>query len=108
MRGRTIELPIKGTVRKPELVWKDTVSGLTDVLTTGGILEELGLGSKDAEPGAEDEGPAALLDQADRLWEAGRRVEAAAIYTKIRADHRVSLTYALNRDKVKRRAKYQE
>ena len=37
-----------------------------------------------------------------------KKVEAAEIYKRIRSEFKVSLTYALNRDRIKKRGKYRE
>ena len=42
----------------------------------------------------------------DELWSQGKRKEAAALYLRLREDFKLSLTYALNKDRIKDRAKY--
>ncbi len=48
-------------------------------------------------------GAADLLKEADRLWDAGDKVEAGKLYTRIRNDFPLSPTYLLNKSRVKSR-----
>jgi hypothetical protein len=125
LRGETVTLPIKGTVTRPSLDVKGALKDLALKAAGRGILE--GLGGEEAREGEEEKGlgetlrerlgeevgiggtgedPAKLLADADRLWDAGQKVEAAALYSKIREEHKLSLVYTLNRDRIKERAKY--
>jgi hypothetical protein len=111
LEGRTIALPITGTTQRPELEWDEALKDLTESLGPRDLLEELGIdtglpGSSTGEEEGDD--PAALLARANRLWEEDRKVEAAALYRRIREDHKLSLVYALNRDRIKRRGKHGE
>ena len=57
--------------------------------------------------GAKDD-PGSLLSQADDLWNAGKKSEAAAIYKRLRDDFKLSVVYALNKDRIKDRSRWQE
>ncbi len=119
VRGQTIEVPIGGTVTRPKLELDETLKSLALQAAQKGLLEKLGgeIGGGDdgagdlgdvlgigKKPEAED--PAKLLADADKLWDQGKKAEAAAIYRKIREEHKVSLVYTLNRDRIKKRAEY--
>lgn len=105
LEGQTIDVPIGGTVTRPKL--EIDLFALAGDLAKDALKNELkgalGLGNE-----ATGEDPATLLKQADALWDQGKRVEAAAIYKKIRSEYKVSLVYALNRDRIKDRSKYRE
>ena len=118
LEGETLSLPLLGSVTRPRLDWKTAVQELARTalrneardLIDDKLEEELGGGLDDLLGGVlgqgGDEDPSALLTEADRLWNAGKKVEAAAIYKKIREDHKLSLVYTLNRDRIKKRGKY--
>ena len=113
LAGRTLVLPIGGTATSPDLDWNDSLeklakdalqdelSGEVDELEQR-LREEVGglLGG-----GGGDDDPAQLLRRADELWEAGTKAEAQVLYKRIREDFKLSPTYLLNRDKIKKRAK---
>jgi hypothetical protein len=98
VKGTVIQLPIRGTVTKPELEWRAALSQLA----RGNVQDEL-----DDLIGQQDDAEA-LFEQANRLWDANKKNEAAAIYQRIREEFKISVTYALNRKRIKKRAKYQE
>lgn len=104
LAGQTIEVPIGGTVKRPRLEWKDTLTDLAKRLATSELTERLGL------PGVPGKDPAAdpeeLLRRADELWDRGEKAEAAKLYEELHDDHKVSLVYLLNRDKIKDRSKW--
>ncbi|MEM1451518.1 MAG: hypothetical protein AAGI22_20555 [Planctomycetota bacterium] len=50
-----------------------------------------------------DAEPADLLKEADRLWDAGKKQDAATIYRRIRKDFPLSPTYLFNKKKIKGR-----
>ncbi len=116
LRGQKIELPIGGTVTKPKLDVKGALKDLALQAAQQGLLEGLGgLGgggdareeSSGEKPRGGTEDPARLLADADALWKEGRKVEAAAIYERLRDEHKLSLVYLLNRDHIKKRAEYE-
>ena len=47
--------------------------------------------------------PAAILREADELWEAGKKKKARKLYEELRDEHRHTLVYLLNRDRIKDR-----
>ena len=137
LEGRTIRLPIGGTASDPKLEWRAALRELAGAAALGGVLEDAGLGEIDltdtdsikealgdlverAITGRSDTSdspdsdevdtndPAVLLAEADRLWDAGQKLEAAELYRRIRKDHKISIVYALNRSHIKRRGKYEE
>ncbi len=101
LRGQTLELPVTGTLTRPKLEVSGLLSQLAAQAAQSEIQKRLGGGGG----GADD--PAELLRRADELWKAGEKVEAAALYGRLHEDHRLSLVYALNRDRIKDRADYE-
>ena len=68
--------------------------------------EEPPVGDGEREPPELDRNdPAALLREADRLWDAGEKQEAAKLYDRIHDKFQISTTYLLNRDRIKERRK---
>jgi len=55
--------------------------------------------------GAAETGPEELLAEADALWEAGSKAEARPLYKRLMDDHKYSLAYQLNKDRIKQRAR---
>ena len=120
LRGTRIELPITGTVKSPRLDWRGSISALAKDFARG-LAGDLGVEDLDKEKlgdllgdvvrgeNAETgETAQSLFDEADRLWKDDRRAEAAAIYRRIREEFKLSLVYALNRDKIKKRGDWKE
>ena len=118
LQGQTLSIPIGGTVKRPQLAWEDALADLAQRFATTELTERLGLGGvlggggdDDGEEGGEQGGgakddPAALLEQAQELWDAGEKAEAARIYQRLREEFKLSLVYLLNRDEIKDRAKW--
>ena len=112
LEGQQLAIPVCGTTEKPIVEYDGLIQSLgssllEDVLpglTNGGLT---GGNQTDQESGGA-ETPESLLQQADQLWDAERFTEAAALYARIRAEYKVSVVYALNRKRIKKRAKYQE
>ncbi len=98
--GETLAVPLRGTAKRPELEWTGVLDDLAKSALKRGLGEKLGIG------GAED--PAELLKTADDLWSKGSRAEAAVLYAKLREDYKLSIVYALNRDRIKERSKFSE
>ena len=132
LEGESISIPLTGTVRRPRIEW---TAGLEDAAERalkhelsdkleeelgieggglpGGLGELLGLGTEGAEDGDEEASAdqvtaASLFDEAGRLWDAGEKAAAAKLYKRIRSEFKLSLVYALNRDRIKDRSRYQE
>ena len=109
--GQSIQIPIRGTIESPTIdlqgVLRDLAGRALEESVEDAIEERLQKevdkllgGSKDPK-----NGPEALLSEADRLYAAGQKAEAKALYQQLREKHRESLTYLLNRSRIKRRAR---
>jgi hypothetical protein len=120
LAGKTLTLPLGGTLDHPKLDWKGAVDELakdawkkefTDRIddVKDDLEEKLGdeLGKKveDVLGGKGKDDPAELLERADALWAAGKKDEARPLYARIREEFELSATYLLNRDRIKERAK---
>jgi hypothetical protein len=105
LRGETISLPLRGSVRAPRLDTEDLLKDLATKAARAQLGGRLGLGGGGG--GAKDD-PGSLLSQADDLWNAGKKSEAAAIYKRLRDDFKLSVVYALNKDRIKDRSRWQE
>jgi len=98
-KGQTYEVGIKGTVTHPRLDMKGAIKQVAeekieDAAKKG--LENL-LGGKD------DKKAQQLLEEADRLYAEGKKVEAAVKYRKIRDDLDRTRVYKENKDRIKQR-----
>lgn len=129
--GETIGIPIGGTAYRPKLELSSTLRSLAAQAAERELRRKLGLGggSADGEVGeAEGDGAAEgagdgdeggildglgsneekaqkLFEEANTLYEAGKQAEAAVLYKKIRKEYKNTLTYLINKSKIKRRAK---
>ena len=101
LRGQLLTIPLRGTVSHPKLEADDMLKELAAKAAKNELGSRLGLGG-----GAADEDPAKLLQQADKLWDSGKKAEAAKIYGRLREEFKLSLVYALNKDRIKDRAKF--
>jgi len=111
LAGQTITVPIRGNVRRPKLEWSDTLRDVAKKAAVSALGQELGLdrllgGEKPKDGEAPGDDPASLLREADRLWDAGQKTDAAKLYDRIRDDFKLSAIYLLNRDRIKKRAGY--
>ncbi len=100
--GDTISIPVDGSVAAPRL----RVEGLAGDLAGNALEHELDerLGKLDDLLGQGTQDPAELLSAADELWAAGKPAEARPLYQALRENHRLSLVYVLNKDRIKDRA----
>jgi len=103
LQGERISIPIRGTALAPRLDSADLLKDLTAKAAKKALAQKLGLGGG---KGEESEDPDTLLKRADELWSKGQKAEAAKLYERIKEDYKLSLTYALNKDRIKDRAKY--
>jgi len=102
LQGETLALPLRGTVRAPRLESEALLKDLAAKAAERELAGRLGLG------GSGGEEPAAILARADELWSKGEKAAAAKLYARLREDYKLSLTYALNKDRIKDRSRYQE
>ncbi len=105
LRGELVQVPLRGTVRKPRLEVDDLLKDLAARAARKELESRLGLGGSKEDAGDD---PAALLEEADRLWEKGKKAEAAVLYLRIRKEFALSVPYFRNRDRIKERSKYKE
>ena len=123
LKGKNIGIPVGGSMSSPVFDFQSALKGAGGDAAENLALEKLGLeevpalndlgglakdklgigGSKD-----DDDDPKKLYKQAGKLWEAGDKAAAAKLYKRIRSDHKLSITYTLNRDKIKKRSKYKD
>lgn len=103
LKGERLSIPLRGSVQKPRLEADEILKDLAAKVAQGELESRLGLGGK-----ASGDDPATLLERADSLWSKGQKAEAAALYLRLREDFKLSLPYALNKDRIKERSKYKE
>ncbi len=103
--GGKIGLPVSGTVDSPALDFRGAVTQLVANSARGGVTELGGNLVGDLLNGDEALGAKELLRQADRLYDDGKLGEARELYAKIRAEHQNTLTYQLNKKRIKKRAR---
>jgi hypothetical protein len=112
LAGEPIELSIAGNVRSPKIEWQGLLGDLAKKAARKELERRLlggaGAGTGDTTGAGEAASgdPQELLDQADRLWADGKKVEAAVIYKRIKDDFELSLVYLLNKGRIKERAKF--
>ena len=102
LQGERITVPIRGTALAPRLDTSDLLKDLAGKAAKKALEQKLGLGGNQAD----GDDPDTLLRRADELWSKGQKAEAAKLYERIKEDFKLSLTYALNKDRIKDRAKY--
>ena len=105
LRGETLSLPLRGSARSPRLDTDDLIKDMAAKAAKAQLGGRLGLGGGGS--GTKDD-PGSLLSRADDLWDSGKKTEAAALYKRLRDDFKVSVVYALNKDRIKERSKYEE
>lgn len=103
LKGENLSIPLRGSVKKPRLEVDELLKDMAAKAAKAELASRLGLGDKS---GGED--PNEILTRADGLWSKGQKVEAAALYSRLREEFKLSLTYALNKDRIKERSKYQD
>jgi hypothetical protein len=103
LQGESLSIPLRGTVTKPRLEADSLLKDLAAKAAKKELESRLGLGG-----GKSGDDPQALLDQADELWKQNKKAEAAALYLRLREEFKLSLPYALNKDRIKDRSKYKD
>ncbi len=101
LEGGSLKVPLRGTLADPKLDWGEALQGLAKRALEEKVVDELGLddllGGGDAE---------AILEEADRLWSAGKKGKAAGLYSSLRADHKISVVYLLNKSRIEERRRW--
>jgi hypothetical protein len=102
LQGQSVSASIGGTVTRPKVSMAD----LAGDLVKGAVKSEIedALESVTGSADGKGTGPGDLLARADELWKKGDKAAAAALYKELREKHKVSLVYALNKDRIKERA----
>lgn len=117
VEGQELGIPIRGTALRPEIEWEGVLDELARKAVQDEVTERLGVddlkdilrgGERGGGERGEGESAEELLARADRLWDEGDKPKAAKIYRRIRDDHKLSPTYLLNRDRIKRRGDHEE
>jgi hypothetical protein len=102
LAGETLSIPLRGSVRSPRLELDEAIKDLAALAAKRELESRIGLGS-----GGNDD-PGDILRRADDLWSKGEKSEAAALYSRLRDDFKLSLAYALNKDRIRERSKFKE
>ena len=107
LEGQRLSIPVRGTTEKPIVEYDSLLQSLG-----GSLLDEFLPGLTDGDSGAGDsiagETAESLFERAEALWDAEQFAEAAALYARLRSEYKLSIVYALNRKRIKKREKYQE
>ncbi len=98
--GRVFEVPIRGSMKSPRVGIVDAIAALVKSSFGSGLQESL----QGIAP-AGGKGAAELLQEADKLWDAGKTSEAAVLYRKLRSEFKLSATYLLNKSRIKSRSR---
>ncbi len=112
LEGQTLAINIGGTITRPKVETGDLLKGLAESVVESEIKDALkSIGGKaggDAGAAGESKGsdPSDILARADDLWKQGDKASAAALYRELRDKHKVSLVYAMNRDRIKERSEW--
>ena len=102
LEGELIQIPIRGTLERPRIELEPLLPQLVSRAAQKQLREALlGGGGGGGDPREGD--PAAILREADELWEAGKKKKARKLYEELRDEHRHTLVYLLNRDRIKDR-----
>ena len=121
LAGQKLVVPVGGTLEDPKLDFDGAVKGLAKQLAEsrlegaiGQKAEELGIGEdvlgglfgKDEEDPAKaqaEKDAAELFRQADELWDAGNKKDAAEIYKRLRTDFKETELYRSRQEQTKAR-----
>ena len=109
LAGETLRLPLDGSLTRPRLAWQNVIGdvarkGLEKTIQDE-LTEELGLGELFG-GGSGGESADDLLARADKLWNSGKKNEAAKLYQRLRTEFKISATYLLNKKRIKDRARH--
>ena len=114
LQGESVEIPLTGTSAAPRLGWDGIIEQLAVKAARKAITEETGLGGLGGLGGilggektpADD--PKLLLDEANTLWEGGKRNKAAKIYRRLEKEFKLTPVYLFNKDLIKDRADFKK
>jgi hypothetical protein len=102
LKGKQLDVPITGTASDPKIDFGSVIAKAGESLLDG-FLPNIGGGGDN-----QGETPEGLLKSANELWDAERFAEAAAIYSRIRSEYKLTLLYTLNRKLIKKRSSFTE
>ncbi|MFH0943723.1 MAG: hypothetical protein V2A76_00855 [Planctomycetota bacterium] len=114
LEGESVEIPLTGTSSAPHLAWEGIIEQLAVKAARKAIAEETGLGDLGGLAGilggknAPADDPKKLLDEANTLWEGGKRNKAAKIYRRLESEFKLTPVYLFNKDLIKERADFKK
>ena len=100
--GKTINVHVTGTCLAPRLEWKELMAELAAEAAKK-ALEGKGADVLGNLLGRDDKKAKELLAEADKLYDAGKKKDAAAIYKKLHEQYKKTPTYEKNKDRIKSR-----
>ena len=119
LQGRSLRVPLRGTVTAPELAWDEALAGLAKEAVQGRLEEELGgrlpggveealgglLGGERKPPPDPKETEAAdWLRRADLRWKEGKTKRAGVLYRKLLDEYASTEVVRQNRERIEERA----
>jgi len=118
LEGESVEIPLTGTTAAPNLEWGGILRQLAQKAAKKKLAEETGLGDLEGLGGLgglggllggnreSQEDSKQLLEQADALWDQGKKRRAAKIYRRLEKEFKLTSVYLLNRDRIEERADF--
>ncbi len=100
--GKTITVHVTGKAMSPHLEWKELMADLAKQAAQKAI-EEKGKDVLDGLLGKDEKKAKGLLEDADKLYDQGKKADAAALYKKIHEEYKKTRVYENNKDRIKAR-----
>jgi hypothetical protein len=101
--GQNVTVKVGGTSSSPKLLWQDLLTDLTKQAARK-ALEERGAEALEGLLNKDEKKAKDLLADADKLYDQGKKAEAAALYRRIRTEYRKTKLYERNQARVDQRA----
>jgi hypothetical protein len=100
--GQSLRVKVKGTCARPELGWNEMIQDLARQAAQKAI-EEKGAEALRELLNKDEKKARLLLEQADKLYEEGKKADATLIYKRIRTDYAKTTVYKRNKDRIEQR-----
>lgn len=100
--GQAVRVNVKGTCARPELQWGALIEDLTRQAARK-VIEEKAAEALEGLLNKDEKKARGLLEEADKLYDQGKKADAAQLYKRIRSDYGKTRVFEKNKERIQQR-----